>query len=113
MTNDAPQLPTPRSVVRVSFGQVSDGHVTASLRHSRGPLIPGETVVAYELDDGEMLYVTAQVVRFDDSRAVAQLKVRVSDVRIAQARPVDVDRPWDYFMRDSTLPEEDPLAVPV
>ncbi len=103
-------LPRPESYVRVMFGQVSDeGYVTASLVHSIGPLIEGETVIAYEVDGGEMLYGPATVARFDDRRGVAYLEVDSQAIRVATS--TNQDRPWEHLNSGDEILQRDHLAI--
>ena len=100
----------PRTYVRVMFGQRRKGCVTASLEHGIGPLVVGETVMAYELDDGEMLYAPAKVTEVDQRSGVALLLVDQGQIRIAEH--FEAERPLDHFKRGDEELRKDALAIP-
>ena len=78
------------TVVRVIFSQTRGDYVTASLRHATGPLIVGEWVAAFEVDEPSM-WAWAEVMDFDTSSSVALLSVDHSAiVDIPASEPADV-----------------------
>lgn len=77
------------SVARVMFGQHGRDGVTASLRHTSGPLIVGETVVVYEVDD-VTLWAWGEVVAFDSQRGVASIEVDWSTLKEVE-KPVKAE----------------------
>jgi hypothetical protein len=100
-----------RTFVRVSFGQRSGPYVTASLRHSIGPLIADDMVIAFEIDDDELLYAPAQVVEFDPTKGVALLAVENSEIKIASS--FEIERPLEHFKQSEDELSRDPMALPV
>ena len=62
------------SIARVSFSQHGTSGITASLRHTSGPLIAGERIVVFE-PDTTTIWGWATVVSFDSDRKVAEVQV--------------------------------------
>ena len=70
---DRPRALAP-TFAQVIFSQLASGDVTTELDEAEGPLIAGEHIVAYEIDE-PTLWAWAQVETFDASSGVATLKV--------------------------------------
>lgn len=71
------------SIARVMFGQRGSSGVTASLRHTSGPLIVGERVVVFEVDE-ETIWGWATVLSFDKDTHVAEVEVEWSTLTTMQ-----------------------------